>query len=210
MSPTVAAVIFDYGGVLRNEDATTFDEFAAGFGLPAGSLWAAFHNIPEYRLSRTGEIGAAAYHKAVLGHLSQLLPTERAETALTQWEAVRAKDAPIEPEMVALLDRLRGQVRLGLLSNAGKGARAGLEALGVAARFDDVLCSGDVGLAKPDPAIFRLAARRLLVEPAACAFLDDQQEHVEAARSVGMRAHRHEARRMGETLAFLREARLEI
>jgi putative hydrolase of the HAD superfamily len=210
VTPTVKAVILDYGGVLRSEDTTTFDEFASGFGLPPGTLWAAFHHIPEYRLSRTGVIGASAYREAVLGHLATLLPRDRAEAALSQWEALRSQDAPIEPAMAALLDRLRGQVRLGLLSNAGKGARARLEAEGVAQWFDDVVCSGDVGLAKPDPAIFRLAARRLDAEPSACAFLDDQPEHVESARSIGMRAHRHDARRIEDTLAFLRRAGLNL
>lgn len=104
-----------------------------------------------------------------------------------------------------VLARLRGRVRLGLLSNAGAGARRRLEERGVAACFDDVVTSGDVGLAKPDPAIFRLAARRLGVAPEACAFVDDTEGHVLGAREVGMRAHHHHRSRMADLLAFLRD-----
>ena len=201
----VSAVIFDYGGVLRREDNADFDAFAATVGLPAGWLWSAFHDIPEYVASRTGRLDAAGYRAAVVRHLARVLPADRAEAALDAWEALRRQDHPVEPEMDAVLDRLRGRVRLGLLSNAGSGARRRLEELGVAARFDDVVCSGDVGLAKPDPAIFRLAASRLGLPPSDCAFVDDQERHVVAARGVGLRAHQHHRTRMAALLAFLAE-----
>lgn len=201
----VSAVLFDYGGVLRREDAADFDAFAAEVGLPPGWLWSAFHEIPEYAASRTGRLDAAGYRAAVVRHLARVLPADRAEAALDAWEALRRQDHPVEPEMDDVLARLRGRVRLGLLSNAGRGARQRLDELGVSARFDDVVCSGDVGLAKPDPAIFRLAAARLGLAPEACAFVDDQARHVEAARGVGLRAHCHHRTRMPELLAFLRE-----
>lgn len=201
--PPVKAVLFDYGGVLRREDTADFDAFAAEVGLPPGWLWSAFHDIPEYVLSRTGRLDPAAYRAAVVAHLARVLPRDRAEAALDAWEDLRRRDDPVEPEMDEVLDRLRGRVRLGLLSNAGRGARERLDALGVSARFDDVVCSGDVGLAKPDPAIFRLAARRLDLPPEACAFVDDTERHVLAARGVGLRAHHHHRTRMGALRAFL-------
>lgn len=203
--PPVAAVIFDYGGVLRREDPADFDAFAREVGLPPGWLWAAFHDIPEYALSRTGRLDAAGYRAAVVAALARVLPADRAEAALDAWEALRRADAPVEPAMRDVLDRLRGRVRLGLLSNAGAGARSRLETLGVTALFDVVVTSGDVGLAKPDPAIFRLAADRLGVPPAACAFVDDTPRHVEGARAVGMRAHHHHRTRMADLIAFLRK-----
>lgn len=68
--------------------------------------------------------------------------------------------APIEPEMRALVIRLRAakRVKLGLLSNASPGWTERLRARGIADLFDDVVVSADVGLAKPDPEVFRLAA----------------------------------------------------
>jgi len=54
--------------------------------------------------------------------------------------------------------------------------------------FDVVVDSCDVGIRKPDPAIFRLTCERLGVAPEAAIFLDDTRRHVEAARQVGLQA----------------------
>ena len=43
-------------------------------------------------------------------------------------------------------------------------------------------------MAKPDAAIFRLAAERLGVAPAECVFVDDWDQNIAAARSIGMTA----------------------
>jgi hypothetical protein len=115
----------------------------------------------------------------------------QAEAALAVFDARRAADAPVEPAMAALLDRLRGRVRLGLLSNAGSGARARLEALGVTKPFDDVVCSGDVGLAKPDPAIFRLPPAGVRRRPASSS---TTAPGTSRRRSVGMAHHHHRSR----------------
>jgi putative hydrolase of the HAD superfamily len=45
-----------------------------------------------------------------------------------------------------------------------------------------------VGVAKPDPAIYRLAAERVGLPPEACLFVDDYEPNVAAAREVGMAA----------------------
>jgi GNAT superfamily N-acetyltransferase len=92
-----------------------------------------------------------------------------------------------------------------LLSNANRGYTERLRARGVAALFDDVVVSGDVGLAKPDPAIFRLAAERLGVSPDACLMIDDQPGHLPGAEAAGMRTHLFESHQ-GAALA----ARLEV
>jgi epoxide hydrolase-like predicted phosphatase len=54
--------------------------------------------------------------------------------------------------------------------------------------FDDIVCSAEVGMAKPEPAIYTLAAERLGLEPSECVFVDDLDTNVEAARQVGMHA----------------------
>jgi putative hydrolase of the HAD superfamily len=204
-TPSVQAVLFDYGGVLRHEVAAEFDELAERYGVPPGGLWAAFHDIAEYRLSRTGRLGEAEYRAAVVRELGRWVGPDHAAACLEEWERLRRQDAPIVPAMSELVERLRGRVRLGILSNAGRGARSRLEATGVARRFDDVLCSAEVGLAKPDPAVFRLAAQRLGVPVAACAFVDDLPHNVEGARAVGMKGFLYEPRRHAELLDFLED-----
>ena len=54
--------------------------------------------------------------------------------------------------------------------------------------FRGILISGEVGLAKPDPAIFRLACERFGLEPNTTLFVDDSEPNVEAARDLGFAA----------------------
>ncbi|EHY88753.1 HAD-IA family hydrolase [Saccharomonospora azurea] len=89
-------------------------------------------------------------------------------------------------------------VRTALLSNAGGGPEA-REAFGD--RFDAVVFSGDVGVAKPDVAVYRLTADRLGVTPGECVFVDDSAVNVAGAVSAGMVGVRHVS--VAETLAEL-------
>lgn len=52
--------------------------------------------------------------------------------------------------------------------------------------FDVIVISGEVGLRKPDPAIFALTTDKLDVAPSTCVFVDDHPGHLVAAREVGM------------------------
>lgn len=52
--------------------------------------------------------------------------------------------------------------------------------------FDAVVISGEVGMRKPEPAIYRLAAERVGLEPAECVFVDDLGANVKGAVAVGM------------------------
>lgn len=55
--------------------------------------------------------------------------------------------------------------------------------------LQDVLVSGREGLVKPDPRIFRLAARRFGLDPARTLFTDDSPANVEAAVALGFVGH---------------------
>ena len=56
-------------------------------------------------------------------------------------------------------------------------------------RFRDIVVSGVEKIAKPDPAIYRLAERRFGHAPGAMLFVDDNRDNVEAARACGWEAH---------------------
>ena len=92
---------------------------------------------------------------------------------------------------VELVRRLRPRYKLSVLSNADVSLRGRLERDGLHALFDDVVVSAEVGMAKPEPAILRLAVDRLGLAPAECVFVDDWDQNVEAAREVGMRGVIH-------------------
>ncbi len=55
-------------------------------------------------------------------------------------------------------------------------------------RFDDICLSGDLGIAKPDPRIYRTLLDRNGVSPSEAVFIDDSHVNVIGARDVGMTA----------------------
>ena len=91
-------------------------------------------------------------------------------------------------EVWALAARFRATGgRTGLLSNSGPEIMARVRAdHPLEARFDAVVISCEVGLAKPDPRIFRLCLERLGLSAGAALFVDDRADNVEAAAGVGL------------------------
>jgi HAD superfamily hydrolase (TIGR01509 family) len=83
-------------------------------------------------------------------------------------------------------------VHTAIVSNSADGARREeISRYAFDEVFDPIIYSHEVGLAKPDPAIFELVCSRLGVAPAETIFVDDVPGHCEAARRVGMHAIQH-------------------
>jgi 2-haloacid dehalogenase len=93
-------------------------------------------------------------------------------------------------ETVAILRALRERgTRLFALTNWSAEtfpiARARFPFLGW---FEDIVVSGEVGMAKPDPRIFALTIRRTGLDPTATLFTDDSPRNIESARASGLHA----------------------
>ncbi|MHB8588277.1 MAG: HAD family hydrolase [Candidatus Dormibacteraceae bacterium] len=178
------AVIFDWGGVFtRRAPGASRRAFERRLGLQPGGL-DAFFAEDAWLLFSTGRQNEAAFWAQVCGGFPGA-PDEA--TASAVWKHLF--EAPkVRPQLVELLHHLGGRVRLGLLSNAGPGLRELVAPL--AGLFDDIVISAEVGLRKPEPAIYRLALQHLGVEPAETLFIDDLQRNVDAARMLGLHAHR--------------------
>jgi putative hydrolase of the HAD superfamily len=84
--------------------------------------------------------------------------------------------------------RQRG-VKTALVSNCSHSTRGIVDRLGLVDAFDEVILSFEVGFAKPDPAIYREALRRVDVEPDRAIFVDDQQEYCDGAASIGIETY---------------------
>jgi putative hydrolase of the HAD superfamily len=92
------------------------------------------------------------------------------------------------PDAEPALRRLRGRVRLGLLTNGAPDLqREKLEGSGLAPYFEVVLVSGEVGIGKPDPRLFVLALERLGGDPTASAMVGDRLDRdVLGGRRAGL------------------------
>ena len=182
------AVLFDFGGVLLRQDWDQYDEFCERNGLPTRALRRALYGTDEWRALQTGRISdRSIWRAAAIASLAEHCG-DRAEGLFEEWYArpIRLHDSNI-----ALANALRAAgIRIGLLSNAAPDLETRIaDDFGVDIDWHDRVISGLVGLAKPDPAIYHLAAERIGLPVTACFFIDDLAENVEAARSVGMQAH---------------------
>ena len=100
---------------------------------------------------------------------------------------------PFNSEIVDAVRALRGRYKVALLSNAWPGQDEWLLeqfGLDVHTEFDAYINSAEVGLRKPDAAIFHLALDRLGVEPQQTIFIDDLLRNVDAARELAQQ-HDH-------------------
>lgn len=196
------AVIFDFGGVLWDMRWDVARELDRAHGLPRSSVFETLYRCPAWADIECGVGDPAAWadgaHRELERRAGRALP--RLHDA---WRRAQlAIDANIE-----VVRALRPPYRCSVLSNADLSLRARLEQeLRWHHLFDDIVVSAEVGMAKPEPAIFLLAAERLGLRPAECAFVDDWDQNVEAARALGMRAVLHRADkgdRLGEQLASI-------
>ena len=76
---------------------------------------------------------------------------------------------------------------MAVVTNGSKSQRDKIEALGASRYFEVVLVSEELGIAKPDPRIFRQALSRLNAAPDRSVFVGDSMEHdIAGARNAGM------------------------
>jgi putative hydrolase of the HAD superfamily len=114
------------------------------------------------------------------------------------------------PDTIACLQVLRQRgLRLAVLTNFElPSIHLTLEHVGIEPGwFDALISSASLGLWKPDPQTYLIAAQALGVAPAACLFIDDIEENVAGARAVGMRGmlidRKHTASYRGECIHSL-------
>ncbi|TCL70838.1 MULTISPECIES: HAD family hydrolase [unclassified Curtobacterium] len=78
--------------------------------------------------------------------------------------------------------------KLAIVSNTALDVRPILQRWGLESLFDAVVLSYEVGCVKPDPAIFRVAARELGVEAPDCVMIGDTPVDDTGAVAVGMQS----------------------
>ena len=90
-------------------------------------------------------------------------------------------------------ESLKGEYKIGMLSNVSSKERLAIrfEPGQLDTLFDAVVASGDVGVIKPSPEIFAIAAAQLGVLPEECVMVDDILENCHGAEDAGMKAILH-------------------
>jgi putative hydrolase of the HAD superfamily len=157
-------------------------ELDQAHGLPRSSVFETLYRTPAWADIERGRGDRQAWLDAA----HRLLEDRAGRPLPPLHEEWRDAQRPIEPNLL-LVRELRSSHKLSILSNADRSLRERLEKdIGIHDLFDDIVCSAEVGMAKPEPAIYVLAAGRLGLETSECVFVDDLEANVEAARQVGM------------------------
>jgi len=108
----------------------------------------------------------------------------KVELAMLQFFAARNAVTPYD-DVLPGLDRLRGRVLVGSISNGN----ADLKAIGLSHHFKVSVAAHELGVAKPDAAIFLEACRLLDVAPEDAVYVgDDVLLDVQGAQRAGLRA----------------------
>jgi epoxide hydrolase-like predicted phosphatase len=180
----IRAVVFDIGGVLEITPEMDFDRrWEARLGLPVGEIGRRLADI--WLGGSVGTVTERMVHQAVGDRLG--LAADQVDALLADmWEQYVGVG---NDELIDYAGQLRPRYRTGVLSNSFVGAREReQDRYGFAELVDDIVYSHEVGMSKPDPRIYRLAARRLDVRPDEVVFVDDAEPNILGARAVGMHA----------------------
>ena len=189
MAPATSlrAVVFDFGGVLLDMRWDVARELDRAHGLPKSSVFETLYRCPAWDDIECGAGDPAEWMESAHRELER-----RAGRALPRLHEKWRRAQTVIDANLAVVRSLRPPYRCSILSNADVSLRERLKGdLAMDHLFDDIVVSAEVGMAKPRPEIFRLAADRLGLAPVACVFVVVGDTHVDAARAVGMQAVLH-------------------
>jgi putative hydrolase of the HAD superfamily len=201
----VRTVLFDVGNTIFHLDYAFIVSVLAEHGHQTTPRWlryAEYHakeaidralasHTPDFVLWRDDAARRPSYFATVLEALG--IPpdeTKRVLDALEEHNRARCLWRVMEPDTPAVLDALAARgFALGVVSNADGRVEADLVRAGLRDRFATVVDSHVVGVEKPDPAIFRIALKRMGAEAGTALYVGDVFSiDVLGARRAGLAA----------------------
>jgi epoxide hydrolase-like predicted phosphatase len=186
----ITAVAFDFGGVLAVSPTEGLEAYAAELGLPDGTFVPFFRGDPQMAELEKGRISGREFFKYVCIEVQARAGVRVDIRALA---AAAAVGETLNPRMLDLVREVRSQCATALLTNNVR--EAGWRAAFPFELFDVVVDSSEVGVRKPDPAIYETLLQRLGRPAAEVAFVDDFAENLPPAAALGV-----------STIAFVDEA----
>jgi putative hydrolase of the HAD superfamily len=176
------ALVIDLDGVVRHWLPDALPAIDREFDLPPGTAASALFDPALLEEAMTGRITVDEW----CARLGEAVAAQHPADAGALAKAFSETPFEVDREIVALVDEVRVEGSVALLSNASTRLLEDLQVAGLDEHFDAIVGSADLGATKPDPVVYRTAAERLGVAPEACLMVDDRAENVEGARAVGM------------------------
>jgi epoxide hydrolase-like predicted phosphatase len=201
------ALVIDFGGVMTTSLENAMAAFAMAKGIEMQHLVRAALSaymgaedelVTDFEMGRISEVDFSVAFAARLEEYSGVHVEHDGLVA----ELFEALD--LEEIMFELVERAKsGGYRTALLSNSWGMGLYPIDR--IRELFDVVVISGEVGLRKPDPDIYKLTVDKLGLEAEACVFVDDHPGHLKAAQEAGMTTvlHKSPAQSIPEVEALL-------
>ncbi len=178
----IRAIIFDFGRVITaQKPLSLFRRYESDLGLKPGTINPIMFGSEAWQAVLVGRITLDQYWNRI-GPMLNLSTPE----AVASFRQRYHEDEAINEGVLELIRRLHGKYKLAVLSNCPPGLADWLGDWEMLHFFEVVVCSGDEGVVKPEPAAFGLVLRRLGVEAEEAIFIDDTLGHVRAAREMGL------------------------
>lgn len=169
-------ILFDAGGTLLLQDPWEMGHML-GASIDADAAHRAhYHAIAEYSELRIqgNDLGWDWWMEryfTLLGVPDPHLAGERIGNGYGLWSY------PLDGVGETVAELRRRGVRVAVVSNSDGSVTDSLAAAGLADHFEFVIDSHEVGVSKPDPAIFRAALERLGLEPGDAWYIGDSVFH---------------------------------
>ncbi len=188
MKEPIKAIVFDWGGVLIESPCTKMYQYwAEELNIPLEEVKRIYmqHEVAMHKGTMTEEEFWTAVCKGLNILQKNILKNVKNESFYAN--ALRYAYKPF-PEMFALVEILRKQnYKLGFLSNAEKPMEEVFQEKGLGKLFDVRVFSFEERTAKPEKRIYEILLQRLQQKAEEVVFIDDKQENVAGAQSVGMK-----------------------
>ncbi len=179
------ALLVDWGGVMTTDLFGSFRAFCIEEGLEFAQLGARLREDAASRrlvwALETGHLLESKFERAFAARLG-VSPEGLIDRLF-------AGSRPDDEMQSAVLHARAAGIATGLLSNSWGTRRYPRARL--AELFDAVTISGEVGLRKPAPEIYALAAQRLGADPSDCVYVDDIAANLPPAAELGMATVHH-------------------
>lgn len=202
----LTALLVDFGGVLTTSLRESFAHFVRTEDIDGEHLHQVlFAEYGEGTLVHGVETGAMPMEDFERELAARLLTKTGSRVEAEGLVKRMFAGSRADTRMIEAVRRARANgVKTGLLSNSW-GNRESYQFEHFDTLFDGVVISGEVGLRKPDPEIYALAAREVGVPTEQCVFVDDIAANVRGAVAAGMVGvhHTDTTETLGELEALL-------